>query len=93
MNSHTDDLEGTQVINSPADTESTPQPRPPVSVIHLVMGLVFLGTAGAWALHEADVIGPVDVEWLMPLILVVAGAAGLLASVARNLVGRSRRDG
>ena len=60
-----------------------------LSVMHLVMGLVFLGIAGSWALREADVIGPVDVEWLMPLILVVAGAAGLLASVVKNLTGRS----
>jgi hypothetical protein len=61
------------------------------SVPHLVMGLVFLGIAGAWALHAAAVIGSVEVQWLMPTILVVAGAAGLLASLARGLARRPRK--
>lgn len=61
-----------------------------VSVPHLVMGLVFLGLAASWQLREAGIIGPVQVEWLLPLILVVAGAAGLVASLAKGLPsGRS----
>ena len=62
-----------------------------VGVPHLVMGLVFLGLAGTWLLHEVGVIESVEVQWLLPLILVVAGAAGLLASVARSLTRRPRR--
>ena len=62
-----------------------------VGVPHLVMGLVFLGLAGSWLLHEVGVIESVQVQWLLPLILVVAGAAGLLASVARSLTRRPRR--
>lgn len=62
------------------------------SVLHLVMGLVFLGIAGAWALHAAGVIESVEVQWLMPLILIVAGAAGLLVSLTRGVSrGASRR--
>jgi hypothetical protein len=72
--------------------ESTQRERQPLSVMHLVMGLVFLGIAGLWGLHAADVIGSVDVEWLVPLIFVVAGAAGLLASATKNLGGRSTRS-
>ena len=72
----------------------TPDPAPDmptrsVSVPHLVTGLVFLGLAGAWLLGEAGVIGSVPVEWLLPVILVVAGAAGLVASLARG-VSRGR---
>ena len=59
-----------------------------VSIPHLVMGLVFLGLTGSWVLHEVGVIESVQVQWLLPLVLVFAGAAGLLASVARNLTRR-----
>ena len=59
-----------------------------VKVGHLVTGLVFLGLAGSWALHQAGVIGDVGVGWLMPAILVAAGVIGLLVmfvgSVRRN---------
>jgi hypothetical protein len=56
-----------------------------VKVGHLVTGLVFLGLAGSWALHQAGVIGDVGVGWLMPVILVAAGAIGLLAMLAGSL--------
>ena len=59
-----------------------------VKVGHLVTGLVFLGLAGSWALHQAGVIGDVGVGWLLPAILVAAGVIGLLVmfvgSVRRN---------
>lgn len=55
-----------------------------VSVPHLVVGLVFLGIAGSWLLHEVGVIESVQVQWLLPLILVVAGGAGLLAALTRG---------
>jgi len=59
-----------------------------VKVGHLVSGLVFLGLAGTWALHQAGVIGDVWVGWLMPAILVAAGAIGLLVM----FVGPLRRN-
>lgn len=76
------------------DSESfeSARERQPVSVMHLVMGLVFVGIAGSWALHAAGVIESVEVQWLMPLILVVAGVAGLVASLSRagkGFAGRS----
>ena len=81
------DFDDTQAIHTQAgdDVETTQQDRQPMSVMHLVMVLVFIGLAGAWALRAAEMIGSVDVEWLIPLVLVVAGAAGLLASLVRNL--------
>ena len=57
----------------------------PVNVTHLVVGLVFLGIAGSWALRESGTIDRDGFQWLLPLILVVAGAAGLVASVAKGL--------
>jgi hypothetical protein len=56
----------------------------PVNVTHLVFGLAFLGIAGCWALTEAGVIDG-RAGWILPLVLVVAGAAGLVASMAKGL--------
>ncbi len=60
----------------------------PLNVTYLVMGLIFLGLSGSWALREAGVIDLGQVRWLLPLTLVVAGVVGLLA-----LAARSRRSG
>lgn len=73
-------------MSTVTEQEHGPQQRQPVSVPHLVMGLVFLGIAASWALHAAGVVEDVEVRWLMPTILVAAGAAGLLASVARGVL-------
>lgn len=59
----------------------------PLNVSYLVVGLAFLGIAGSWALNQAGVIGPAEVEWLLPLILVIAGGIGLVAFMARSLRG------
>ena len=63
----------------------------PLNVSYLVMGLVFLGIAGTWALHETGVVDGADVEWLVPLSLVVAGVLGLVAFATRGV--RARRTG
>ncbi len=65
----------------------------PVGVVHLVMGLIFLGVAGVWWLHAAGAVESVELQWLMPLILVVAGAAGVLASLLRSLGNKDRSAG
>jgi hypothetical protein len=70
-------------------TSETPSRRHPVSVTHLVMGLVFLGIAGSWVLRKLDVIDAEGWRWLLPAILVLAGAAGLVAALAKGL-GRDR---
>jgi len=62
----------------------------PLDVSYLVLGLVFLGIAGSWALRAAEVIDTSDVQWLVPLSLVVAGSIGLVAFAAKGL-SRSRK--
>lgn len=61
----------------------------PLNVAYLVVGLVFLGLAGSWALREAGVVDLTEDHWILPLTLVVAGTIGLVAAAAKGL---SRRD-
>jgi hypothetical protein len=63
----------------------------PMNVGYLVVGLVLLGIAGIWALRAADLVDTHQTRWLIPLVLVVAGVAGLLAFTAKGL-SRRRRD-
>ena len=57
------------------------------SVLHLVIGLIFLGVAALWALSASGAVGSDD-TWLLPGLLVVAGATGLVAALA----GSRRHD-
>lgn len=52
-------------------------------VVSLVAGLIFLGIAGRWALDGTDLI-PGNGGWLIPLILIAAGVAGLLSTRQRR---------
>lgn len=64
--------------------EPTVEPAPerrPLSVLHLVVGLVFLGLAALWALAASGTVSSDD-TWLLPGLLVVAGATGLVAALA-----------
>jgi hypothetical protein len=74
---------------------STPRTHP-LNVSYLVVGLVFLGLAGSWALHETGVVDLAEVRWLFPVTLVVAGLVGLAAMTAKTLARRgteSDREG
>ncbi len=66
---------------------STPRTHA-LNVSYLVVGLVFLGLAGSWALREAGVVDLAEVRWLFPLTLVVAGLVGLVAMAAKGLSRR-----
>jgi hypothetical protein len=70
---------------------NTPSTKRPVNATYLVVGLVFLGLAGAWVLRETGVMDSDGFQWLLPLVLVVAGAAGLVATVAKSMT-RNRRS-
>ena len=63
----------------------------PLKVGYLVVGLVFLGIAGFWALRTAGVVDSADGRWLAPLVLVTAGTIGLFAFASKNL-NRRRHD-
>jgi hypothetical protein len=58
----------------------------PVSITHLVFGLIFLGAAGLWAIGAATDADTPDLAVLAPAVLVAAGVVGLIAMVinARN---------
>jgi hypothetical protein len=64
----------------------------PLNVSYLVVGLVFLGISGSWALRTAGVIDTRDVGWLLPLVLVVAGAVGLAGFAGKGISRNRRRD-
>jgi hypothetical protein len=63
----------------------------PLNVSYLVVGLIFLGIAGFWALRAAGVVDGSDGRWLGPLLLVGAGGAGLVGLASKNL-RRDRHD-
>ena len=54
-----------------------------LGVGYLVTGLVFLGIAGLWLAQRAGAVEVADLDLLVPLLLVVVGAAGLVAGLAR----------
>jgi len=64
----------------------------PLNVSYLVVGLVFLGLSGSWALRESGVVDLGEAEWLLPATLVVAGVVGLVAFAAKGVTGRNRAD-
>ncbi|HJQ07517.1 MAG TPA: hypothetical protein VJ872_18855 [Nocardioides sp.] len=75
----------------PTQTAPFPQDTPwhPVHIPHLVMGLAFLGLVVVWALVvPLNAVELPHARWLLPLPWLVAGAAGLVATV---LSGRRRR--
>jgi hypothetical protein len=63
----------------------------PLNVSYLVVGLIFLGLAGSWALRETGIVDLGEIRWLFPLTLVVAGVIGLVAFAAKG-IGRRPKD-
>jgi hypothetical protein len=64
----------------------------PLNVSYLVVGLVFLGISGIWALRAAGVVDTDQLGWLLPLTLVGAGTVGVLALGARSISRGHGRD-
>lgn len=60
---------------------TTPPPDTSVKVPHLVLGLLFLGTAATWALLATGVVDADALPYLAPGLLVAAGIVGLAVSV------------
>lgn len=55
----------------------------PVSVLHLVFGVAFLGMVVNWALIESGAVDGSGLRWLLPIPWVAAGVAGLIAAAPR----------
>ena len=72
------------MTESRSDGVRPTRPFHPVNIGYLVVGLVFLGVAGVWALHAADLVGTEELGWLLPSILLGAGAVGLAAIAVRR---------
>lgn len=53
-------------------------------VTSLVFGVLFLGLAGVWALVRYDVLTLPAASVVVPIVLVVAGAAGLVLTLRRG---------
>jgi hypothetical protein len=64
----------------------------PLEVGYLVMGLIFLGLAGMWALREAQLVELDEMPWLLPLSLIAAGVVGLVAAAAKSARRASGTD-
>lgn len=93
MNEPTQPLNGVDFTKStpPVDAPQVAPVAPPKRVFqvgHLVMGLAFACFVAAWALLDSGTLDNGDIRWLLPVPWLVAGAAGLLATV---IVGARRR--
>lgn len=55
--------------------------RHPTDIVSLVLGLVFLGEAGAWVAWERGLVDAHALSWLVPAVLVVAGLVGAAVSL------------
>jgi heme A synthase len=64
----------------------------PVSIAHLVFGLIFLGAAGLWAVGAATDAETPDLAVLAPGVLIAAGVVGLVAMVINARNARVRPD-
>ncbi|MEO5708965.1 MAG: hypothetical protein ABIQ59_04000 [Nocardioidaceae bacterium] len=69
---------------------NTPQTHP-LNVGYLVVGLVFLGIAGSWALHTSGAVDTGDARWMVPAVLLLAGTLGLVAFAAKG-ISRGRQE-
>lgn len=63
-----------------------------IKVGYLVTGLVFVGIATVWWLHNQGVVGTDGLTWLLPAILFGAGLAGVIATVLKGVTGRASRE-
>lgn len=64
--------------------------RHPVNIGHLVMGIAFCCFVACWVIVKTKVVTGDDLHWLFPIPWVVAGAAGVAATVAGGVRRRRR---
>ncbi len=61
-----------------------------VDAVSLTFGLIFLGIADAWLMCEAGAADVAGLRWFFPVLLLGAGAAGVVSSLRRGR--RTRED-
>jgi membrane protein implicated in regulation of membrane protease activity len=64
--------------------------RHDADAVSLVFALIFLGLAAGWSLTKANLVEIADLQLAGPILLVAAGAIGLVVSLRR---GRRERTG
>jgi hypothetical protein len=62
----------------------------PVSVAHLVFGLIFLGASAVWAIGAATGADAPDLALMAPIVLIGAGVVGLVGIVVNSRNARRR---
>jgi len=63
-----------------------------LNIGYLVTGLVFIGLAASWGLHENGVLEDDSFQWFFPATLLGAGLIGLFASLGKGFASRSRKQ-
>jgi hypothetical protein len=58
--------------------------RHDADAVSLVFGLIFVGLALGWVLVRASVVDVGDLQFAGPILLVLAGAVGLVVSLRRG---------
>jgi len=71
MSEHTTET----ISDTPLSERSWAAGQHPVNVLHLVMGVAFLGVFVNWALIQSGTLEAHDLRWLLPIPWVAAGAA------------------
>jgi hypothetical protein len=58
--------------------------RHEADAVSLVFGLIFVGLAAGWALARANLVAIGDLQFAGPILLIAAGAIGLVVSLRRG---------
>jgi len=66
--------------------------RHPLDIGPLVFGLVFLGIVAVWGLFELEVVTGADTAWILPVVLIGAGALGVVAALTKPRRTEARQE-
>lgn len=76
-----------------ASTDPAQGPQRQLRIVHLVLGVLFLGIAAIWGLAASDTVQlDVSVAVVLPMVLILAGVAGLAAMIANASRGRRQKS-
>jgi len=66
--------------------------RHPLEIAPLVFGLIFLGIVVAWGLFQLDLVSGADAAWILPIVLITAGALGIVLAATKDRRTRRRYE-